>query len=56
MTNLTYTELLCIEGGAKKPCGCRSAGKKLGNFIENVGIDIATMVNDGWDTITGWFD
>ncbi|SZD73956.1 Uncharacterised protein [Candidatus Ornithobacterium hominis] len=55
MENLTYTELLDIEGGSKKkPCGCRNAGREVARIVkENV---IWESIGAAWDEIVSWFD
>lgn len=51
MENLTYTELLDIEGGS---CGCRNAGRGVARIIkENV---IWESIGAAWDEVVSWFD
>lgn len=58
MTNLTYTELLCIEGGAKKPCGCRTTGQSIGRTLaDNVIVDTITeTVGEIYDRLKKLFN
>lgn len=54
MIDLTYEELLTIDGGAKKPCKCESAGRNVARIIkENV---IWEGISSAWNEMVSWFD